>query len=808
MRYADVAVHTGQPARKPFTYVVPAGMDVALGQAVFVPFGPRILQGIVVGLPESTTLAEVRPIHAIAEVEPVLDGLHVGLATWMSGRYLAPLWECVAACLPPGYGQRPVTMVAPVAVPPLLPVYPQDQRILQYIAAHGRVTMEALRDAVGGVTLQRLQRLQRDGLLTVVEGLTRPAVTTKFERRVALLRPAAEAAEQAAALEAKSQRSVAARVLRLLASAGDVPLAATRELGAGPKHIEALAAGGWLRQYEAEVERDPLAAYRFEHRGPPTLTVDQESAVGRIVAGQGQEWLVHGVTGAGKTEVYLELVRHTLERGDGALVLVPEIALTPQAIRRYGERFGSVLTVLHSGLSPGEAFDQWHRVRRGEARLVIGSRSAVFAPLPRLGLIVIDEEHEWTYKQADPAPRYHTREVARYLSRETGATLVLGSATPDIVTYHGTEVGAASRIDLLERVAPTGDGGTAPGRLPQVTIVDMREELKQGNRSVFSRPLYRAVRMALGRGEQTILFVNRRGAARFMLCRACGHVPACPSCEVAMGLDDSEPAHPRLRCHHCGRARRLEDGCPACGSGAYRPFGAGTQRIEAEAREAFPMARVARWDSDAASRKGSHAALVRALEAGEIDILVGTQILAKGLDLGSLTVVGVIDADVGLNLPDYRAHERAFQLLSQVAGRAGRRDVEGQVFIQTYQPEAPPIVCAAGHDYRAFYEHEIAHRRRAGYPPFSRLVRLVVRSKNRERGLAEATRVADELRLERDVEGRADPDVLGPTPPYIARLRGQYRWQIVLRGRDPAALVARVRLGDHWTIDVDPEGLL
>jgi primosomal protein N' (replication factor Y) len=336
----------------------------------------------------------------------------------------------------------------------------------------------------------------------------------------------------------------------------------------------------------------------------------------------------------------------------------------------------------------------------------------------------------------------------------------------------------------------------------------MREELKSGNRSVFSLQLRRAIRISLERGEQSILFVNRRGSARFLLCRACGYVPECPGCRVAMSLDAHDPAHLRVVCHHCGRGRAMEDRCPKCDSNKYRPFGAGTQRIEVEANEAFPGARVVRWDSDTVGRKGSHEQMVGALERGEADIVVGTQMVAKGLDLPAMSVVGIVDADVGLNLPEFHAHERAFQLLSQVAGRAGRRDTPGWVYIQTYNPEAAPIQCAANHDYRGFYEHEIAHRRRAGYPPFTRLVRLTYSGPGEEDGLAETARVSTELRLKRDAAGRADPDVLGPTPAYIPRLRGQYRWQIILRGRDPAKLLPGIRFGRGWAVDIDPASLI
>jgi primosomal protein N' (replication factor Y) len=804
--FAEVAVNAGQPARMAFTYRVPPGMQVLPGQAVFAPFGPRILQGIVLELASASTVAEARPLSAVADSRPVLDAVHIALARWLSATYLAPLWDCVATCLPPGYGQRSVTMVSPVDVPPLLPVDAKDRAVLHHIGANGQVTLDALREAVPGVTLGRLARLQEAGHLTVAEGLARPAGRPRTETRLVLLRAPAEVAAEAAALTERSPKSVAARLLRMLAERGEMPLREARQAGVLPGHLRRLEEEGWLETRVAQIERDPLSAQEYPERPPLVLTAEQQRAADTI-AGERGTYLLHGVTGSGKTEVYLDLVRRVFAEARAAIILVPEIALTPQAVRRYGERFGHTVTAIHSGLGTGELYDAWYRIARGESRLVVGSRKALFSPVPNLGLVVLDEEHEWTYKQVDPQPRYHARDAAEELCRLSGATLVLGSATPDVVTYHRSEQGPVRRVELQTRIAP-GDGGTTGfGRLPDVTVVDMREELKAGNRSVFSFALAGAVRRALAAGEQSILFVNRRGSARFVLCRDCGYLPMCTSCELAMGLD-LQPASAELRCHHCGKTKRLEERCPRCESPRYRPFGIGTQRIEQLARAEFPDARIARWDSDTASRKGSHERIVSALEAGEIDILVGTQMLAKGLDLPAMMVVGVVDADVGMSLPDYHAQERTFQLLSQVAGRAGRRNRPGTVIIQSYDPEAAPIQCAAAHDYRTFYGIEIAHRRRAGYPPFARLVRLVHRHRNYERGLEEAARVATDLRTRRDAAGRADPDVLGPTPAFIARVRGEYRWQILVRGRDPVRLVGQTRLGERWAVDVDPAGLL
>ena len=802
--FVEVAVNSGRPLRRAFTYAVPDGMELRLGQAVFAPFGSRILQGVALAERREPPEREARPLEAVADPAPLLDGPRRALAPWLAERYLAPLWECVAACLPPGYGQRAMTVVSPVDVPLLLPADAADRRLLAHLAEHGRSSLDALREALGRIPAGQLERLQKSGHLTVARGLARPTGRPRMERRVALAADAGAARDHARELAEASARSVAARVLARLAEAGDLALAEVRALGAQRRHLDELAAGGWLREYEARVERDPIGERRDAPAPPATLTREQAAAVGAVAANPAGQFLLHGVTGSGKTEVYLELARRALAAGRGVIVLVPEISLTPQAIRRYGDQFPAELTVLHSGLGAGELYDQWHRIRRGEGRLVVGSRSAVFAPVADLGLVVLDEEHEWTYKQSDQQPRYHARDAAAELCRLTGAALVLGSATPDVATYHRAETGELTRLDLPSRVAPLAGGETRAAALPDVTVVDMREELKAGNRGIFSAPLAGGLRRALAEGGQAILFVNRRGAARFLLCRACGHLPTCPSCAVAMGLDARDPLHPRVLCHHCGRGRAQETVCPKCGSPRYRPFGVGTQRIEEEARRAFPRARVARWDSDAASRKGAHERILRALEAREIDLLVGTQMLAKGLDLPAMNVVGVVDADVGLGIPDYVAHERTFQLLSQVAGRAGRRERAGEVYIQTYEPDAPPIRAAADHDYAGFFAHERRHRRRAGYPPFARLARLTCRHGNRERGLEEASRLADELRARRDAAGWADPDVLGPTPARVRRLRGDYRWHVLLRGRDPRALIAQVDLGRRWSVDVDP----
>lgn len=804
-RYAEVAVNSSIPSRGAYTYRVPPGMRVAPGQPVYVPFGVHVLQGVVLHLSGRATVdvdeVELKDILAPAEDGPLLDEVHIALAEWLAETYLAPLWDAVAACLPPGYSQNPVTMVTAVDIPALYPVDEVERQILELVATRGRIPLTELRAAVPGATEARLRSLQQRGMISIAAGLRLGGAHPRYERLMRLAVPIDEALAAVAA-----RKGVEARVLTALVEAnGQLPLSRLRQLGAERRHLQRLTEAGLLLEAKERVWRSPPLPRKRE----PLRTVlsPAQQAAFELIASAPGAYLLHGVTGSGKTEVYLRLVEQVLEQGGGAIVLVPEISLTPQMIDRFGQHFGETMAVFHSQLSLGERFDQWFRVRGGDARLVVGSRSAIFAPVQKLRLVIVDEEHEPSFKQSDPPPRYHARETARFLAMQAGATLVLGSATPDVCTYYLARQGTYRLVELGERLAPTPNG---PVRvpLPEVVVVDMRAELASGNRSLFSRALHTAVERAIASGEQVILFTNRLGLARFVLCRDCGFVPGCPSCRVAMALMAEAGGAVRMRCTHCGRTARVPLLCPSCGGPRCRPFGVGTQRIEREARAAFPGARVARWDSDTARGKGAHERLLRQVREGQVDILVGTQMLAKGLDLPAVSVVGVVDADVALNLPTFTAHERTFQLLEQVAGRAGRRLARGEVYVQTYVPEAPPIQAAACHDYRAFYEHEVAHRRTAGYPPFRRLIRLEFRHPNRERGLEVAAAMANQLRMQRDAAGHTDSDILGPSPAYVHRWRGRYRWTILLRGHDPGTLLRDVPLGPAWSIDVDPVTLL
>lgn len=622
-----------------------------------------------------------------------------------------------------------------------------------------------------------------------------------------------EAATEARVLRRTRRAAQALAAIAALERRGPRTLAGLRaEAGTDAATIRWLSDLGVVALEERGVERDPLALTDVPPTPTAVLLPAQAAAADAICAAiesrRHEAFLLHGVTGSGKTEVYLHALDRCVASGRRAIATVPEIALTPQTVRRFRERFERV-AVLHSGLSDGEMFDQWHGIAAGRYDVVIGARSAVFAPQPHLGLIVVDEEHEWTYKQQDTAPRYHAREAAIELGRLSRAVVVLGSATPDVVSYERAERGELRLLTLPERVRPAGghDGHARPATtpaMPRVSVVDLREELRAGNRSIFSRELRDAVEAALTSGEQAILFLNRRGMAGHVQCRDCGYVPECPGCSVALTYHRRED---RLVCHQCDRQLRLPAKCRQCGSPRVRLLGIGVEKVEWEAARAFPGARLLRWDSDVTRAHGSHDRILATFVAREADILIGTQMLAKGLDLPGVTVVGVVSADLGLHLPDFRAGERTFQLLTQVAGRAGRGDRLGRVIIQTYTPDHYAIDAAARYDYDGFLDAELRARREAAYPPYARLVRMQFAHTNGKYAHQEALRMARALTLRRAELG-SDAHVVGPSPAYVPRVRGRWRWQLLLRGRDPASLVRDLVLPRGWALDVDPASVL
>ena len=619
-------------------------------------------------------------------------------------------------------------------------------------------------------------------------------------------------------------------------------------------HLRKLAKLDLIRFGSEEVWRDPLADRDFVPADAPLLTADQARVWGRIkmaMLDAGDQvpgvqisredmntstlghlnapFLLHGVTGSGKTEIYMRAIDHALNEGKQAIVLVPEIALTPQTVRRFAARFPGRVAVLHSRLTDGERYDTWRRARQGLFDIVVGPRSALFTPLPRLGVIVLDEEHDPSYKQTPPVPPpyYHTRETAVALANILNAIVIMGSATPDIVTYHRAQSGRFQLLELQKRVMghrqrlesqaarlqlknhyqhegeDPDDALTIP--LPPIQIVDLRQELRAGNRSIFSRALDKAVTETLERGEQAILFLNRRGSATFVICRDCGYVATCPRCELPLTYHRHNMA---LVCHHCGRREPHQTECPQCGSKRIRYFGLGTEEVAERVQQRWPEARITRWDRDTTAGRNTHETLLASFINQEADILVGTQMIAKGLDLPFVTLVGVISADVSLGLPDYHTGERAFQILAQVAGRAGRGLLGGRVIIQTYKPEHYAIQAAAEHDFASFYIDEIRFRTQHSLPPFRRMARLLLVDPIDERGRREAEALAKGLRLHIREKALAASEILGPVPPFFNRIDGRFRWQIIVRSPDPNRLLADFPIPPKWMVDIDPVSTL
>ena len=644
---------------RPFSYVVPEGTEVSVGARVSVPLGRRRVDGIVVELLENPP-----------------DGL--------PPEKLRPIGAMLDDC--------------PALLPPLLD-------LARELSAQAHCPLaETLR-------------------------LMLPAAmrTGRVKRKKELYARLADGVDGETAAQAQRRAPKRATLLRLLAGG---ELRAVKELeplvNQPREALHALEKAGLVVLEEREVFRAPEGEADAAHTQPPEWTPDQREALDTMLPalrrGEGA-FLLHGVTGSGKTEVYLAMVAETLKAGKGAIILVPEIALTPQMVRWFRARFGPETAVLHSRLTDGQRCDEWRRIRLGYARVVVGARSAVFAPVENLGLIVIDEEHEQTYL-SDRHPRYDAREVAAFRCGEEGATLLLSSATPSILSFAKARRGDYTLLEMPHRVM------NRP--LPTVEVVDMRAELAQGNRSVFSAPLLSALRACMERGEQAMLLMNRRGYHAFVSCRACGHVMKCPNCDVAMTYHVSG-GDGQLHCHYCGCQLPPPEKCPACGSAYIRYFGAGTQQVEEALHKLLPGVPVGRMDIDTTSGKDGHQRLLDDFRSGRTRILVGTQMIAKGLDFPRVTLVGVVAADMTLNLHDYRARERTFQLLTQVAGRAGRGNLPGQVFIQTYKPDDPVIQAAARQDYRSFFEEEFSRRRRGLYPPFTLLARLLVEGREDQR---------------------------------------------------------------------------
>jgi primosomal protein N' (replication factor Y) (superfamily II helicase) len=813
---AEVAVDARFADRRTtLSYLIPAHLkgDLEVGQLVWAPLRKGLTVGVICEIHNRPIPGgvELRPVHAPVEPTFRLTPLQWALAVWMTEETICSLFEAASVMFPPGVETRGVEHLELIATPAdTARITPLQKRLIDYLETHPNAPIGAARRALGSSLTTVVPALEDTGVVRrVVRVRNRPPTEPRLPETVRLV-PGVEPPPERAPRQREAYNWLSAR-LRSRPD-GTLPIKTLLQSDLIDRAVlRALVNRGVIA---IETGQSANGSRGASHAAGPELTSEQHQAWGTIRplldTGHRAQVLLHGVTGSGKTEIYFRAAASVLASGKSAILLVPEIALASQVIERAVERFGTDAIILHSGMNDRERYDNWHRCASGEPVVVVGPRSALFAPIPNLGLVVVDEEQEAAYKQ-DSVPRYHARAVAMRLVEMHDALLILGSATPDVESYFRAGGPDWHLIELHERVGQRriDTAGVVRGMsiaLPSVRIVDMRAELRAGNRAIFSRQLMDVLRHRLASGEQSILFLNRRGSSTMVQCRTCGHVSSCPLCDIPMVYHRDGN---RLTCHRCGYRTRPPQQCPACSSPEIGYYGAGTQRIEAEIRSLLPKARVQRWDRDVLRGKITHDILLRRIAQHEVDIIVGTQMVAKGLDLPDVTAVGVINADTFLHMPDFRSAERTFQMLTQVAGRAGRRASGAEVVIQSYSPEHYTIQHAASHDYSGFYREEIAFRGRHGYPPFKRITRLLYRhTDDIEAQMAANTFCAEVEHAIASSSLGTGIDILGPAPAFATRVRGRYGWQILLRGDNGPALMAGMKIPFGWAVDVDPVSLL
>ncbi|HET6822703.1 MAG TPA: primosomal protein N', partial [Anaerolineales bacterium] len=792
-----------------FDYSIPASLlgQVSIGHLVIAPFGKQTVQGVVFRFIDQPSVPDVKEILELVDPLPVLTQPQIALAEAMAEATFSSLASIVGLFLPVGLSQEADTMFN-IRETNLeqqrtsIELSSIASRIVNLIQERGALRGRQLDTHFRKVDWRRVATtLVKKGVLESKSVLPPARVRSKYIKTAQLAVPPEVLESQIDTLgkteATQTRRKKAMQFLIQVKDAVNVSWVYA-ESGSNLADLQELEERGLIRLFETEIFRDPLEktdiqVEKFTSKEDIELTPEQNAALQEIMNSISsrdtfQRFLLQGVTGSGKTEIYLRATEEVIRRGKQAIILVPEIALTPQTVHRFLSRFPGQVGLVHSKLSEGERYDTWRRARAGLLKVIIGARSALFSPLPNIGLIVADECHDSSYYQADP-PFYHAVTAAQNYSRLSGAVCILGSATPTVVQrYQATDSPLVSgengetrtkRLELPRRIFESG--------LPPVQVVDMRDELKAGQRGIFSRFLLKELESTLTRGEQAILFLNRRGTATYIFCRDCGHVLRCPNCETPLTLHVEEKE--RLLCHHCGYERGKPATCPSCGGRHIREYGLGSERVEAEIQSIFPKARTLRWDWETTREKHSHEMILTHFAAHRADVLIGTQMLAKGLDLPLVTLVGIVLADVGLYLPDPFAGERVFQVLTQVAGRAGRSERGGHVVLQTFDPANQVIQSAARHDVNGFYQYELEQRRRLGYPPFSRLVRLEFRHRDASTARAEAQKLAGKLG-ELLVSGRwKQMTMIGSVPSFFAKIGGYYRWQIILRGPDPVSVL-------------------
>ena len=786
--YAQVIIDANHAeVDRVFDYRVPAQWEeeVCVGLRVMVPFGQRNTkrEGYVIALTETTEVPEGK-IKGIVEIldegRPILTPSILELAKWMKKEYFCTLNQCLQAVMPAGIRTKSVWYAELTGQ--MSELSEKEQQMADVLIEQGgAVPLRELEQIFGNRTEYILRCLQEKKVVRLHQKTTRS--TYKKEKRYVSLTENEELLIAAKEKAEKDKRLAGQlRVLSAICPGESISVEELKEKAAvTDSPIHTLLQKGVLVEQRRQEKRDVFQLEDYTPTQPFYPTSEQAQALTLLreeeQKAQKRPVLLHGVTGSGKTEIYMQLIEHVIMAGKQAIVLVPEISLTPQIMERFISRFGKRVSVTHSRFSLGERLDQWRKARDGEISIIIGPRSALFMPFSNLGVIVMDECHESSYT-SDVTPKYHTREVARKLSELTGALLVMGSATPDIDSYHRAVTGEFLLLQLKER--------TKGSHLPEVFVTDMRKELEDGNRSAFGLPLQQAIRENLEKGQQTMLFLNRRGYSTFVSCRKCGEALTCPSCNVSYTYHASDKA---LVCHYCGKEVPVPKTCPSCGSHYIRYFGTGTQKIEEETRRLFPEASVLRMDADTTTGKNGHARILELFGKGKADILIGTQMIAKGHDFPNVTLVGILAADLSLNLGTYQAAETCFQLITQAAGRAGRGELAGRVFIQTYQPENHAIRMAAAQDYEGFYQEEILLRQAMEYPPFSHIFSVLITGEMEQEVILAAQRLGAYMNHYAE---RAGCTVVGPAPAPLPKFRGEFRWQIFAKGTDADRLKAFV----------------
>lgn len=833
--FAEVSINLTQIERT-YHYSIPPNLQgqIQPGSLVVVPFGKQIAQGVVLALLDQSEIAETKDIIELLAPDTLLVQQQIKLAQWLAQHHFTPLGACIQLMIPTGLSRRADVSVAPLSSLPtnLSEFSPTQQRLLKLLNSRGELRGAQIDRAIPKVDWRKgLDYLRSQGFLKTSNVLPPPRVAAKTLRTAALsIQPiAVPSIEKELLGKTPVTQTRRGKVLELLAKQA-FPLDFSwvyAETDANYTDLSYLADVGLIHFNETEVWRDPLAEIEVMLEVAPELTSDQIRVWQQLQA----EWkqpkprpiLLHGVTGSGKTEIYMRAVQDAINSGKQCLLLVAEIAMTPQTVRRFMARFPNQVGLYHSKLSEGERYDTWRRARQGDLRVIIGSRSALFVPLPELGLVVMDECDNSSYDESERPPLYQAVSTAAALADISQANLLLGSATPGVEQYFKAQRGDWLLLEMPRRIlahrqtlqnqalslkfelpqAASADD-LLTFDLPKVQVVDMRKELTSGNANVLSRALESSLQKVLDKNQQAILFLNRRGQATYVFCRHCGKSLRCPNDDQPLTWHGSQQG---LLCHLCGYSRKMPSKCPNCGSSQIRQLGLGTEKLEELVKNRFPEARLLRWDADTTKNKDDHELILSHFSAHRADILIGTQMLAKGLDLPLVTLVGIVLAEVGLNLPDYRAAERSFQVLTQVSGRAGRSPLGGEVILQTYQPENYVIQAASQHDFTGFYKKELEYRRMLAYPPFSRLIRLEYRHLSQTKAEQEARQLAALITDQIELRKLRNTDLIGPLASYYSKMHGLWRWQIVLRGSTPEVLLPDLPLRD-WQIEVDPPSLL